>query len=371
MTWVVPDEIEAALHAAATARLPARVLKPAALAAAVVDRSRRYTSERERLATPGDADGDLAARALFFTVADVAKVGLPLVELEAQRGLPDGALAVVDVGAGAGAMSLGVVAWLAATGRQARCAPPSSIATPARSRSGATRCAPPGPRSGSRSRRRWWWPTSGAPRCRPPTSSSPARCSTSCPRRRRLPSSSALAAARHAAIVIEPALRETARALHALRDAVLAGGRAAVVAPCTHDRPCPMLADPRDWCHEVRPARLPARTRALAAATGLRDGDLKFAYLVLAPSPAPTTSSTPGWRVVSEPLRPKGKLELFMCGADGRRRLRLLDRHAGPGPTAVRALVRGDLVALAPAPDERGTIAADVEVSRVHRAWPG
>src|SRR5439155_17805257 len=56
-----------------------------------------------------------------------------------------------------------------------------------------------------------------------------------------------------AVIVIEPALRETSRALHELRDAVLAGGHGFVFAPCTRTcAPCPALADPDDWCHEDR-----------------------------------------------------------------------------------------------------------------------
>ena len=53
----------------------------AALVDAVVDRSRRYTSEREALAAPADRNSDLAARALFFTIADAAKPALPLLEL--------------------------------------------------------------------------------------------------------------------------------------------------------------------------------------------------------------------------------------------------------------------------------------------------
>src|SRR5262245_28549221 len=44
-------------------------------------------------------------------------------------------------------------------------------------------------------------------------------------------------------IAIEPATRSTTRRLHALRDALLERGLV-VRAPCFHQRPCPMLADP-------------------------------------------------------------------------------------------------------------------------------
>ncbi len=87
-----------------------------------------------------------------------------------------------------------------------------------------------------------------------------------------------------AVIILEPALRETSRALHELRDAVLARGAAHVFAPCTRvGTPCPALADPNDWCHEDRLVKLPPATAELARVTNLRDGDLKFSYLGAAP----------------------------------------------------------------------------------------
>src|SRR4029078_7441568 len=74
-----------------------------------------------------------------------------------------------------------------------------------------------------------------------------------------------------AVIIIEPALRDTARALHELRDAVLASGRGRVFAPSApRGSPCPALADPDDWCHEDRPLALPPRTAELARLTHLR-----------------------------------------------------------------------------------------------------
>src|SRR5690349_19209426 len=61
MTWVVPVELEAALYAAAREGVGEARLAAGPLARAVVDRSRRYTSERERLAAPADRIADLAA----------------------------------------------------------------------------------------------------------------------------------------------------------------------------------------------------------------------------------------------------------------------------------------------------------------------
>ena len=172
-----------------------------------------------------------------------------------------------------------------------------------------------------------------------------------------------------ATIIIEPALRITARPLHRLRDTLLGGGRVHVLAPCTHAAPCPMLADERDWCHEARPASLPPRSAKVAATTGLRDGDLKFAYLLLRPATAAPVARD-RLRVVSAPLPQKGKLELWVCGPDGRRKLRVLDRHRTDGARAMRAAQRGDELQISPAPDERGDIGAETTVVRSAIAGP-
>src|SRR5262245_27146863 len=97
----VPEELERAIYAAVGA-------VPRELAQAIVERSRRYTSERERLT--GHGAHDLAARALFFTIADAMKVTVPLHELADRDALPARRpLRVVDVGAGCGAMTLGLL----------------------------------------------------------------------------------------------------------------------------------------------------------------------------------------------------------------------------------------------------------------------
>jgi SAM-dependent methyltransferase len=48
-------------------------------------------------------------------------------------------------------------------------------------------------------------------------------------------------------VLIEPALRETGRALLELRDRLLREGWFAL-APCLTQRPCPALAQAKDWC---------------------------------------------------------------------------------------------------------------------------
>jgi SAM-dependent methyltransferase len=145
-------------------------------------------------------------------------------------------------------------------------------------------------------------------------------------------------------VIIEPALRETGRALLGVRDTLLRQGWFAA-APCLMQQPCPALASPSDWCTaEVRwtPPRYFAQ---LAEATGLRaDEMLSFAPLVL--TRAPPTVEPQTWRVVGVAPPEKGKKRVWICGADGRMPLVRLDRDARPHNAAFDELRRGDRVRL-------------------------
>jgi ribosomal protein RSM22 (predicted rRNA methylase) len=174
-----------------------------------------------------------------------------------------------------------------------------------------------------------------------------------------------------AVIVIEPALRDTSRALHELRDAILARGAGHVFAPCTRrGAPCPALADPDDWCHEDRPLRLPPRTAELARLTHLRDGGMKFAYLVLRRQPLGLVpEGGQAWRIVGVPRPEKGKLCVIGCSDHGRVPIRLLRRHRSAANRAVERAERGDVLVVDAAPDEqRVELEAATRVARIEPA---
>jgi len=78
-------------------------------------------------------------------------------------------------------------------------------------------------------------------------------------------------------IVLEPALRETSRALQRLRDRL--GDH--VYAPCLRAGDCPLLRRERDWCHAQRAGELPTRLADIAKAAGLRWSRPTYAYLTL------------------------------------------------------------------------------------------
>jgi ribosomal protein RSM22 (predicted rRNA methylase) len=348
----VPDELERAVYAAVGREPPV-----SELVHAIVERSRRYTSERDRLGAAG-GPGDLLARALFFTIADAMKVVVPVRELAARGALPARRpLRVVDLGAGCGAMTLGLLtvtreldvvaidrdrAALAIAAAAARELAGVAIAT----------------RTGDVA-------TVAIPACDLVVMGSvlnelaePARLAV-------VERALAAIADDGAVIVVEPALRDTARALHAVRDAVIARGSGHVFAPCTRrGAPCPALADPDDWCHEDRPLELPPRTAELARLTHLRDSGMKLAYLVLRRAPLDLVDDPAAWRIVSAPRPSKGKLEIYGCSERGRMPLRLLKRHRSADNRELERAERGDVVTIDGAAPE---LAADSRVVRVPR----
>ena len=177
-------------------------------------------------------------------------------------------------------------------------------------------------------------------------------------------------------VIVEPALRDRTRHLHALRDALIARDaepRAYVHAPCLHSGPCPALAAEGDWCHEdLASVDLPEWVAPIARAAGLRWQGLTFSYLVLRKDP-PSRAAVPErtsirFRVTSDLLKSKGKTELFACCESGARpRIRRLEREGAE----LDDLERGDIVTIssaegaapeAPPIDERGRIAKHVAI---------
>ena len=120
-------------------------------------------------------------------------------------------------------------------------------------------------------------------------------------------------------MIIEPALRETTRALHHVRDRLVAEGLATVYSPCLHERPCPALVRKDDWCHEERPWTPPAVVREIDRAVGFIKDALKFSYLILRTDGLTIAERGPQvYRVVSEVMVMKGDRRAWLCNETGR-----------------------------------------------------
>ncbi len=148
-------------------------------------------------------------------------------------------------------------------------------------------------------------------------------------------------------IVVEPALKNTSRALMAQRDTLAQLSACKIVAPCLHRKGCPMLsANDRDWCHFYAEWKSTQASKNMDTLVGTDRTHLKYSYLILKKSKKVSTAdSILAHRVVSSPLKSKGKLEFVLCGSDGSlRKIRRLDRDASFTNCAMEKMMRGDIV---------------------------
>lgn len=149
-----------------------------------------------------------------------------------------------------------------------------------------------------------------------------------------------------ALFVVDPALKNTTRALMELRDSIVDAGGAVVFAPCTHQKNCPMLkANKRDWCHfYVEWSRL-SLIEEIDRATRLDHRYLKMGYMVFVRMDGSLRKNNDRpWRVVSAPLKTKGKTEIVVCGNGGLKKLRRLDRDRTEENAFFDTIKRGDLI---------------------------
>lgn len=146
-------------------------------------------------------------------------------------------------------------------------------------------------------------------------------------------------------MIVEPALRETARTLQQIRDRLLQERRCTVYSPCLHENPCPALVNPFDWCHEERAWIPPASIQILDERVGFIKDALKFSYLLLRKDGKTIVERRPDvFRVVSELRAMKGEKRAWLCNEQGRQEVGRQDRLASPQNEAFDQWHRGAIV---------------------------
>lgn len=148
-------------------------------------------------------------------------------------------------------------------------------------------------------------------------------------------------------MIVEPALRETSRALHQVRDKLLAEKRCTVYSPCLHENSCPALINPDDWCHEERAWDPPAAIQEIDEQVGFIKDALKFSYLLLRKDGKTIVPRRPDvYRVVSERRVFKGDSRVWVCNESGRGEIGRQDRLKSGSNEAWDRLERGTIVRL-------------------------
>ena len=120
---------------------------------------------------------------------------------------------------------------------------------------------------------------------------------------------------RGALVLLGPGSPEGTRVMLDLRDRLLSLG-ARVIAPCPHDRPCPLPPD--DWCHFAARLERSSLHRRLKGGR-LPYEDEKFSYVVATRGHGAQASA----RIVRRPRVGGGQVGLAVCGPDGVRETRV------------------------------------------------
>ncbi len=141
-------------------------------------------------------------------------------------------------------------------------------------------------------------------------------------------------------LLLEPALIAPSRELIAVRDRLLAAGGWRILHPCTHHLPCPLAAQPDEWCHDLLSWETPAVVRQMDDIMGFNKHRLKFSSLVLTRG----EPASPGdrWYVLTDPHEAKGMTDLTVCGAPGALRMILSRRSYSETNRPFRKLGKGD-----------------------------
>jgi ribosomal protein RSM22 (predicted rRNA methylase) len=146
-------------------------------------------------------------------------------------------------------------------------------------------------------------------------------------------------------MIVEPALKQTARALHHLRNHVLKQGLCTVYSPCLHEGCCPALDHPDDWCHEERPWQIPPAIAAIDRDVGFIKDALKFSYVLLRTDGRTiATRNRQTFRVVSELRELKGDTRAWLCNELGRSEVGRLVRAQSPTNREWEACQRGSII---------------------------
>ena len=146
-------------------------------------------------------------------------------------------------------------------------------------------------------------------------------------------------------MLIEPALRSASRALHQLRDNLLAAQHCAVYSPCLHDASCPALVKPDDWCHEERKWEIPAWIAQVDQEVGLIKDALKFSYVILRKDGKTLVPRNSDYhRVVSELRVMKGEKRVWLCDDTGRSEIGRQDKERSPSNAMFDHWHRGAII---------------------------
>jgi ribosomal protein RSM22 (predicted rRNA methylase) len=155
-------------------------------------------------------------------------------------------------------------------------------------------------------------------------------------------------------VFIDPGTRRAFQNLMGVRETVIQNTGLTLYAPCLSVKSCPSRDTANHWCHERLEWEPPAFIQAIDRYTGFsKQKGVTYTYCTFSKQPynVSETVTVPGgtslWRVVSYPIKEKGRELLYVCNGEERRLLRRLSRHASVSNAGFGRAGRGDIVAVA------------------------
>lgn len=143
-------------------------------------------------------------------------------------------------------------------------------------------------------------------------------------------------------VVIEPSTQNAGRRLMRERQALIEAGFR-IWAPCTHERPCPLLVhSERDWCHDRIHWNAPRWFTEIESHLPIKNRTLTFSYLLARRSVAPPAGLEGLGRLTGDMLVEKGKTRQSICRGPAREFLAWFPQRLEAGESI--ELQRGNLV---------------------------
>ncbi|MFZ4405151.1 MAG: small ribosomal subunit Rsm22 family protein [Pseudobdellovibrionaceae bacterium] len=144
-------------------------------------------------------------------------------------------------------------------------------------------------------------------------------------------------------VLLEPSVQDHARQLMQFRQVLIENGYE-IAAPCVHQKNCPLLAQPKDWCHHRIEFAQPLWFEKMEQHLPMRNKTLTYSYLIAVKNNRPaedknshTAAATA--RVIGDLLQEKGKDRQMVCAGETRQFLSWLHRQKN-----TQILTRGSVI---------------------------
>ncbi len=148
-------------------------------------------------------------------------------------------------------------------------------------------------------------------------------------------------------ILIEPSTHQAFPHFLSMRQSLIEK-KWSILAPCPHQKQCPLQGSKKDWCHDRVHWEMPDWFADLSKSLPIQNNTMTFSYLIASKNQSSQKSYS---RIVGDPLKEKGKTRWLYCEDDNKKYLSFLKRQ-GEAPE----IARGDKITLKKSENKGGEV---------------